>query len=240
MRTVCSSSTLSGNNAHRRSEGWKEGRMADYTALLWDEVADIGLLLHQLGDEEWDSPSLCAGWRVRDVIGHMLYGHTTPFRRVVAGALRFRGDVHKTSLTVSKELADTCSPAQLRQRWDRELIAEHARRGLGRVVRTPDGFLDHLIHHQDIRRPLGRPRAVPEGRLLAALELVPRTHTPIFGTRNKVRGLKLEATDVGWSAGDGPLVAGSGEAIVLAAAGRPAALADLTGDGVAVLAERTA
>jgi len=44
--------------------------------------------------------------------------------------------------------------------------------------------------------------------------------------------------DIGWTAGDGPAVQGPGEAIVLAAAGRKAALADLEGDGVATLRQR--
>jgi uncharacterized protein (TIGR03083 family) len=214
--------------------------MADYTTLLWDEIADIGRMLHELGDDEWDAPSLCEGWRVRDVIGHMLYGHTTPLRRVMARGLRYRGNVRKTSFIVSKELAEGHTPAQLLDRWDRELVAEHTARGLGRVVPAPDVFLDHLIHHQDIRRPLGRAREITEDRLRAALDLVPRTNKPMFGTKKKVKGLRLEATDVGWSYGDGPPVAGPGEAIVLAAGGRRAALEDLSGDGVELLAQRTA
>jgi uncharacterized protein (TIGR03083 family) len=212
----------------------------DFSTRLWAEVTDIGLLLRQLDEEQWNSPSLCEGWRVRDVVGHMLYGHTTPFRRVVVGALRFRGNVQRASLTLSRELADACSPEQLAERWDRELVAEHTNRGLGRVVSAKVAFLDHLIHHQDIRRPLGVPRVIPDDRLLGALELVPGTQSPIFSTRKVVRDLRLEATDVEWSAGDGPLVAGPGEAIVLAAAGRRSALADLAGEGVELLDQRTA
>ena len=67
---------------------------------------------------------------------------------------------------------------------------------------------------------------------------MPRVHTPFFGTKKTVAGLRLEATDVGWSHGDGPVVAGPGEALILAAAGRPVALADLDGDGVGELAAR--
>ena len=61
-----------------------------------------------------------------------------------------------------------------------------------------------------------------------------------FTPRRRPAGLRFEATDVGWAWGDGPLVRGSGEAVLLALAGRPVALADLDGDGVAVLRDRLA
>ena len=53
-------------------------------------------------------------------------------------------------------------------------------------------------------------------------------------------GLRLRATDLDWSAGDGPEVAGPGEALALAMTGRGVALADLSGEGVAVLEARRA
>ena len=48
------------------------------------------------------------------------------------------------------------------------------------------------------------------------------------------------ATDVDWTVGDGPVVTGPGEALLMAAAGRAAALADLSGDGLPTLRERVA
>jgi hypothetical protein len=50
--------------------------------------------------------------------------------------------------------------------------------------------------------------------------------------------LRLVATDIDWSHGDGPEVTGPGEALLMAIARRPAALADLRGAGVSILAER--
>lgn len=72
-----------------------------------------------------------------------------------------------------------------------------------------------------------------------ALHLICTEATPLFSPKRNVAGLKLRASDIGWTHGDGPAVEGPGEAIVLAATGRKAALADLEGDGVAVLRERT-
>ena len=97
-------------------------------------------------------------------------------------------------------------------------------------------LVDGTIHHQDIRRALDRPRVVPPDRLERILPLVPSN--PRLGAGRRIRGLGLRATDVEWAHGDGPEVTGPGEALLLAMTGRPAALADLEGPGLATLAAR--
>jgi len=193
--------------------------MADDITMMWQEVADIGGLLHELDDEAFDAPSLCEGWAVRDVLGHMGTGHTTPFSE-------------------SKEFLRDRSADDIRRFWDDVMVAQHARKGIARLIPAKAEFLDHLIHNQDIRRPTGKARQIPEARLRHALELVRAEGNPLFNPKKNVAGLKLGATDLAWSAGEGPVVEGPGEAIVLAAAGRKVALADVTGDGVIVLKER--
>ena len=96
-----------------------------------------------------------------------------------------------------------------------------------------------VIHHQDMRRVLGIPRVVPEERVRAALDVVltPRGSTNL-GSCDRAARLRLQADDINWSWGSGPEVTGTAEAILMAVAGRPAALADLSGKGVAVLAGR--
>jgi hypothetical protein len=54
----------------------------------------------------------------------------------------------------------------------------------------------------------------------------------------RVRGLRLVATDLDWTHSNGPEVRGSGEALLMAMAGRPAALRDLDGPGKTKLAQR--
>ena len=54
----------------------------------------------------------------------------------------------------------------------------------------------------------------------------------------RVRGVQLVATDVDWAYGKGPEVRGPGEALLMAMAGRPAALDDLDGPGKAKLTQR--
>ena len=212
--------------------------MPDYETMMWAEVEDISKLLHDLDEPQWDAPTLCDGWLVRDVIGHMCYGHTTAMSRVMRDMVSYRFKVEKGSFELSKAFASARTPAELLDVWDRELVEGHTRRGIARFIPMNGAFMDHLIHNQDMRRPLGRPRQLPEVHLRAALDLVPKLNTPFFGTKKPIRGLALRATDIDWSWGSGPEVSGPGEAIVLAAGGRKAAFADLTGEGVATLADR--
>jgi hypothetical protein len=80
---------------------------------------------------------------------------------------------------------------------------------------------------------------MPEERLVAALDIIPGLGG-FVASKKRVAGLRLVATDVGWSHGDGPEVRGTGEAVLLAASGRPATLDELEGDGVRTLHERIA
>ena len=212
--------------------------MADEMTMMWDEVADIGGLLRELDDEAFDTPSLCEGWAVRDVLGHMGTGHTTPFPSMVARIAKYGFNVTKASFSESKEFLAGKSAEEIRRFWDEVMVAQHPRKGIAKLIPAKAEFLDHLIHNQDIRRPTGKPRQIPEERLRHALELVRTEGNPLFSPKKNVAGLKLVATDVAWSGGEGPVVEGPGEAIVLAAGGRRAALGDVAGDGVAVLAQR--
>jgi hypothetical protein len=80
---------------------------------------------------------------------------------------------------------------------------------------------------------------MPEERLVAALDVVPGLGG-FVGSKKRTAGLRLEATDVGWSHGAGPEVGGPGEAILLTASGRPVAIDELEGDGVEALRARLA
>ena len=44
----------------------------DAWAGVRDERVDVLALLRSLEPQQWDAPSLCAGWRVRDVAAHLL------------------------------------------------------------------------------------------------------------------------------------------------------------------------
>lgn len=211
----------------------------DYAALMWAETADLAAFATGLPEADWDHPSLCDGWRVRDVIGHMCVGHTESLASILVEVARHRFDIDAGSKVASVEFADAHAPTELAA-LIADIAAHHTRKGISRLIPTKAGFTDHLVHHQDIRRPLGRPREIPEERLVAALDSLTQHLGSSMPAKKRLEGLKVTATDVDWARGEGPEVRGPAEAIVLASLGREVALADLQGDGVARLEQAIA
>jgi uncharacterized protein (TIGR03083 family) len=210
----------------------------DYDNLLWAESSDLASLLDQLDDTDFEHSSLCDGWRVRDVVSHMVVGHTTPLRSIVALVARHGFNVTEASRDISVHYGTHHSPAEIRAAW-RRVVDGRVRNGLAKVVSTKEGFVDHLIHHQDIRRPLGRSRSIPADRLVAALDAMP-TIGGFVRSKQRMAGLRWRATDVDWTFGDGPEVAGPAEALILLSSGRRAPIDEVSGDGVATLGARLA
>jgi len=61
---------------------------------------------------------------------------------------------------------------------------------------------------------------------------------PDIGGFWRIRGLRLVATDLGFSAGRGPPVRGPAEALLMTIAGRRGVVSELSGPGRATLADR--
>ena len=127
---------------------------------------------------------------------------------------------------------DTRSPEQLLA-----LLADHLRpRGRSAAPGGRVALVEALIHHQDIRRALGRPRTIPPERLLPALCIA--LIAPDIGGLWRIRGVRLVATDLRFSAGAGPQVRGAAEALLMTMAGRRGVVDELHGPGQARLAGR--
>ena len=210
---------------------------ADTWALVRQERAEVLSLLSELGAQQWDTPSLCAGWRVRDVAVHMLVDAPVEelgLSRVLLKMARWRFSVHRANTWWVERNAD-CATSSIVERFARSL--EPGR--LSRLLGAESQLRASVIHHQDMRRPLGLPRCIPPETLTAVLDVVltPKGSANL-GSRKRSSELRLQATDVDWCWGDGPEVRGPGEAILMALAGRAIALAELEGEGKAVLAGR--
>ncbi|OBG35709.1 maleylpyruvate isomerase family mycothiol-dependent enzyme [Mycobacterium sp. E3198] len=193
------------------------------------ERADLADFLATLTPQDWAAPTLCSKWTVKDVVAHVIsYEELGP-----AGLLRrfAKGWVVRANQVGVDEFA-ALSPQQLLDFVRDHLTPKGLTAGFGGMIALVDG----TIHHQDIRRSLGRPRAVPTDRLQRVLDLVPGN--PRLGAGRRIRGLCLRANDIDWTHGRGPEVTGPGEALLMAMAGRPAALADLDGPGLPTLAKR--
>jgi uncharacterized protein (TIGR03083 family) len=94
-----------------------------------------------------------------------------------------------------------------------------------------------IVHGDDIRRPLGLVHHSPEAALVAVADNWSKSNL-LIGSKRRVTGVRLIATDVSWSHGDGPTVEGPLQSLVLAMTGRTRILPDLSGDGVRVLEDR--
>ncbi|MFP5022252.1 maleylpyruvate isomerase family mycothiol-dependent enzyme [Pseudonocardia phyllosphaerae] len=197
------------------------------------ERADLADLLATLTPGQWDAPSLCAGWRVRDVVAHLIAYDGLPWRELLGHAVRARFSLDRINDALVAEWA-TRDTAELVA----EIRAHPYPSGLVAMFGGRVGLLDVLLHQQDIRRPLGLPRVVPPDRLAVVLEFA--AGAPPIRWRRRCRGLRMLATDLDFRYGDGLDVAGPAEALLVAGAGRADALDELAGTGVGVLAERIA
>jgi uncharacterized protein (TIGR03083 family) len=186
---------------------------------------------------DWDKPSLCTGWRVRDVVGHILYGNelklwTLPYK---LGRYGFSSDRSGKAYSIAR--AEGRSPESLVADFD----ARNPWAGTCRVFPPRYTLLDRLVHHQDIRRALGQPREVPLERTAPLLDLLPKLGS-VFRSKQRMKGLRFEAFDAGWTWGPetDPPVRGMSEAIIMTALGRDQALAECEGDGIPILRTRCA
>jgi uncharacterized protein (TIGR03083 family) len=197
--------------------------------LAYEERSDLAAFLQTLTPEEWTAASLCDKWTVKDVVAHIVSYEELSF---IALVKRFAEGwiVHANEVGV-KEFSQM-SPDELLDFLRRHLRAQGLTAGFGGMI----AFVDGTVHHQDIRRALGYPRTVPVNRLERILPLVPGN--PRLGAGRRIRGLRLQATDVDWQHGNGPEVKGTGEALLMAMTGRRAALRELVGPGLTTLAER--
>jgi uncharacterized protein (TIGR03083 family) len=196
-----------------------------------DETLDLAERLANLDGEQWNSPSLCAQWRIRDVLAHVTAGAEGAFGvgTIVVGMLR-HGFNYNRWVAADGQARGQQDPAVVLQALRNAAANRQAPPG-GRPVR---GLTHILVHGQDICRPLGIARDLPEAHLVPVADFV-KDDVHIFGAKKRIAGLKLTATDMDWSHGNGPEVTGPAEALVMMMAGRLVALNDLSGDGKDVL-----
>jgi uncharacterized protein (TIGR03083 family) len=187
--------------------------------------------LEGLTEQQWDTPSLCEGWTVRDVVAHMTAEAKLSagafFGKLIASGFRFEG-VQAKGIAAERgtDGADTLNRF-------REVLTS---------LKKPPGPVDTMlgetiVHSEDIRRPLGIAHDYAPEWTTRGADFY-RGSNLIIGGKKRAAGLTFRATDADWSAGSGPEVAGPATSILLAISGRRAALDDLSGDGLETLRAR--
>jgi len=207
--------------------------------LMHEESSDLADFLKGLSEQDWDTASLCVGWRVREVVGHMAAGHTSSLTGYFLELAKAGFSIDRTSDNMAREYAATHTSAQS----EAEFRKATAGRPKGPTALVPpwELFTDHLIHHQDIRRALDRPRTIPDERLAAALASMSRLSGRV-GSKARMRGLQVVADDCDYKSKGhgGAMTRGPGEALLMALCGREPAAVDLRGDGAELLRQRLA
>ncbi len=208
----------------------------DVFDLIADERRKIADVLAGLTPEQLQTPSLCPPWTVHDVAAHLV----GPFQIGLGQALLALA----TSGFNFDRWAESTT-ARIARKPTAELVAILRRHAASRWQPPGGGgpekvLAEVLIHALDIRHPLGIAGSTPGERQRLVLDFLAGTPARGFVKDAWRRGLRFEATDLDWSHGQGPVVRGPADSIMLALTGRIPALDDLQGDGVAVMRRRFA
>lgn len=150
-------------------------------------------LLDTFQPEQWATPSLCAGWTVREVAVHITQSHVR-FGEVLLGALKsgFRFD----AMVRRAALEDPADPAAITAR----LRAMAGSRKRPPMTKEVDPLMDVLVHTQDICIPLGIDRAMPVDAAVAVAERLWHMKFP-FAPQRDLPGYRFVATDTDYAAG---------------------------------------
>ncbi len=200
------------------------GPEVDLAAAIADEYRALADLLELADPTVWETPSLCEGWRTREVVAHM----TMPVRysgpAFIAELEAADGDFTRLSNAVAAR--DGALPVEtLLAALRSDVLHSWLPPGGG-----PEGALTHcVIHGLDIIEAVPLARSVPLPRVAQVLEIVTDPRSPnLFGV--DLSGIALQADDLNWTKGSGALVSGPAQAVALVACGRLLPVGRLSGD----------
>lgn len=203
----------------------------DIWPVVHDERAALANDLGSLSEEQWSSPSPCEGWTVRDVLAHMTAtANMTPaafFPKLIASGFSF-DRVQEKGIAAERG----ASGAETLSRFGAVIGSQKKLPGPKETV-----LGETILHAEDIRRSLGVEHQYPEDAVVQVADFYKGSNM-IIGTKRRIDGLALRATDTDWSYGSGSEVSGPMLPLLLAMSGRKGALNELTGDGVEVLRGR--
>ena len=205
--------------------------MVDYMPMIHAERAELATYLDKLTPEQWQSQTWCDKWNVQDLVAHMVAAGSITFGHFAGGFIKAGFNFNKT-IETDVLLYNGGSPDDVKTRFDAIVTS----------TKTPPGpkyvaFGEIMVHGEELRRGLGDRGDHPAAHLIALAESYKTTGAPLNG-KKRIAGLKLRATDVDWSTGDGPEVFGDCMSLAMAMAGRKGALNDLDGPGLDALRSR--
>ena len=205
--------------------------MSDIWATIAAERGTLANDLAGLTPSQWDTPSLCSGWTVRDIVAHLSATASlnpgTFFLAMLKSGFNF--DRFANSQIAKHRGTDSAAT-----------LGEF--RGLQNSTSAPPGpktswLGEVVIHGADVRRPLGIPHTYAPGAVREVIDFYKGSNM-LIGSKNRIAGLALSATDHDWQHGQGEEVEGPLLSLLLATTGRAAACDDLIGPGAPTLRSR--
>jgi uncharacterized protein (TIGR03083 family) len=199
----------------------------------WGEVRRLRLeiadAIDALPPDRWDIPSWCTGWRVRDVLGHLVWNVETSQLSMFWQIIR-NGVVPDRAVDRMARVLGGQPVPELAERLRRAADGRH------RVVGLPSELAlgDLLVHSADALRPAGVVPDPPLADVLVVLDLYQKWGRRMFHAVPH-QGVSLAATDANWRHGTGPEVTGKAIDLLLLVANRRQVLGRLAGPGVAQL-----
>jgi uncharacterized protein (TIGR03083 family) len=187
---------------------------ADLQAAVGLEYVSLADLLEDAPDGRWDAPSLCEGWRVREVIAHVTMPARYSQEEFMAELQRCQFDFTRLSNEIASRDA----------RLPESKLVDDLRSDVLHHWTPPEGgyhgALNHVvIHGLDVTVPLGVPRQSSDNSIRVVLDdLTKAGGHAHFGV--EIEGRELLARDLEWSYGSGPPLEGAAEDLVLAVCGR--------------------
>lgn len=204
-------------------------------ATLWTwihaERAALAATLAEITADEWAHDTLCPGWTVHDIAAHVISNPQIGWGRM--GGLMARNLGRGYNTMIFREVK------RLGARETRESILSDFDRFATSTRHVPttttvEPLIDALLHHQDIVRPLGRAHDMPPEAAAVAADRVRRL-APLMGTRKLLRSVRLVATDVDWTRGDGPTISGPMQELLMLSSGRTPDTSLMSGEGLSTL-----
>lgn len=176
------------------------------------ERAYLADLLESLPDEDWHRPSLCEGWTIRDVGAHVSMAEAR-LRDIAWPMIRsgfsYNGMIRRAALSNRASHEEIVATI-------RGFAGSHR---LAPFISELEPLLDVMVHVQDICIPLGIEREIPVDVAAVVANRMLSLRGPMRLWRAPA-GVRLVATDVDWSHGQGAVVQAPMRSILLGLTGR--------------------
>src|SRR3974390_2707136 len=174
------------------------------------ERASLVDALAALPAEDWDKPTWCTGWSVRDVAGHICAAACETkagfFGHLASAGFKFNRFTEQgvPRMTAGKSDAEIV-----------ETLRAHTDTRNSPPGPAPTWLGEAVIHGEDIFRALGQRREHPVEHVAAVADFYKGSNL-VVGAKKRIAGLTLQATDADWRTGSGPAVSGPLLSLVMA------------------------